>query len=444
MKILLLNENPMVSRLINLSAKKMSYEVTETASYSEELGTYDTIIVDSDTEADLKALKEKCKQLIFLTPRDKDCEVDAKILHKPFLPTDFLNLLSGGNLDDSISVEPIDESDFDEDPKGLDPKVLETTEDLPEDLSLESLSLDEDEQAEETQEDLKAEDLSFDDSDEESLKTQEEEDLKTEYETKQDLEQARVQNDEEPKEELEGLEESLEKSLEAKVEEKPFKEESSKEEPPAEKPEEPLEEAPLVEVQEKELDFDDLPKDAEFLGQEKPSLQREDFLPFIEEDLSSKDEFATDLSAQDQIKEELAELAQLDTPEEDASKLLEEFKDEPILSLNEEKLGIGGEELVVPRLDDPNDFDALKESEIQRALGEEVSEEDYEIPQTEHSQAQGSGEEDETEKSELVEELSRSIAQTIASSIKDDSLKAALKGMNMNINIKISFEEGKN
>ncbi|ELL3203148.1 hypothetical protein QHF54_001750, partial [Campylobacter jejuni] len=42
---------------------------------------------------------------------------------------------------------------------------------------------------------------------------------------------------------------------------------------------------------------------------------------------------------------------------------------------------------------------------------------------------------------EIVNELSQSIAGAITSSIKDDTLKAALKGMNMNININISFKE---
>nr|EAK3888422.1 hypothetical protein [Campylobacter hyointestinalis] len=92
MKILLLNENPVVSRLISLSTKKMSYDFEEINAYDENLGHYDVIIVDSDTPAPLKILKEKCDKLIFLAPRNQSVDIDALILHKPFLPTDFLNL----------------------------------------------------------------------------------------------------------------------------------------------------------------------------------------------------------------------------------------------------------------------------------------------------------------------------------------------------------------
>ncbi len=571
MKILLLNENPMVSRLINLSAKKMSYELTEVAEYSEELGTYDTIIVDNDIEVDLVALKEKCNQLIFLSPRDKPCEVDAEILHKPFLPTDFLNLLSGESVkfDGSIPVEPLIEDNAYENMNfNLDDLNLE---DLPDDnaddLSLESLSLDENEQAAKALE----EDLSLEeDLDSETLENaqtsenleaeqnlQSQEEVKTEAETEilqnetpaeveisaqtkdfteelkaeaeisvdstKELEAEELTLDEELSEAKENLEakeplEELEAEIPAETKDstKEFETEieipaeisqneipaeaktpveteieakaeipakTKQEQTPAKAQEElsQVENAELPQVEEKEIDFDDLPKDAEFLGQEKETPKEEDFVPLVEEELPKpKEEENPELSTQDQIKEELAALDEIDalqekepeipqedileevadveteiTPEdleipddqEDGSKVLEEFKDEPILSLNEEKLGID-EEVVVPDLNELSDFDALKESEIQRALGEEVSEEEPQTPletqdlEEQNLQSQENlAEENEAEKSEeIVNELSHSIAQ----SIKDDTLKAALKGMNMNINIKISFDEDKN
>ncbi|ARJ57087.1 hypothetical protein [Campylobacter cuniculorum] len=499
MKILLLNENPMVSRLINLSAQKMSYEVTEATAYSDELGTYDMIIVDNDTEVDLKALKEKCNQLVFLAPRDKDYNVEAQILHKPFLPTDFLNLFGtkATNFDNSIAVEAIDESDSYKDLElNLDDLEL-NLDDLPDDnkteneLSLESLSLDEEEQAlaKETQKNKedKLEDLNLDESlnsnedlneekneilDEVQVENQSEieseiekdsveKEIKTFDESEENLEQdsqettaeEEIKESEENKEELkeniednQELKEDLADTALENQEEIAQISETKEEEKQDEISEE---EAFSVEEQEKQIDFNDLPQDAEFLGQEKESSEEEDFLPFIEDEISKpKDEINDDLTAQEQIKEELAELAELDDAE-DGSKVLEEFKDEPILNLNDEKLGISDQELVIPSLES-NDFDSLKESEIQKALGEEVSQEETnDIGQNQEDllDESSSVQTNETQMQkgdEIVNELSHSIAQTIASSIKDDTLKAALKGMNMNINIKISFEEDKN
>ena len=190
---------------------------------------------------------------------------------------------------------------------------------------------------------------------------------------------------------------------------------------------------PVVEEQEKEMDFDDIPEDAEFLGQVKDDEETEEFAPVVEEDIKEEfDNSLSNLSTQDRIKEELAELDELDygIDGDNGSKVLEDFKDEPILDDNE--LGMNEDEVVVPNLN-TSDFDTLKESDIQEALGEEVLEKDDEFIVSDTTKNDNS--------EEIVDELSQSIAGAITSSIKDDTLKAALKGMNMNININISFKE---
>ncbi|EOI5565187.1 highly acidic protein, partial [Campylobacter jejuni] len=194
---------------------------------------------------------------------------------------------------------------------------------------------------------------------------------------------------------------------------------------------------PEVEEQEKEMDFDDLPEDAEFLGQAKYNEESEEnleeFAPVVEEDVQDEiDDFASNLSTQDQIKEELAQLDELDygIDSDNSSKVLEDFKDEPIL--DDKELGTNEEEVVVPNLN-ISDFDTLKESDIQEALGEEILEKNEEPIVSDVTKDDNS--------EEIVNELSQSIAGAITSSIKDDTLKAALKGMNMNININISFKE---
>ncbi|OOY01988.1 hypothetical protein BOQ02_02540 [Campylobacter coli] len=507
MKILLLNENPVVSRLISLSAKKMSYDFEEVNAYDENLGHYDAIIVDSDTPAPLKILKEKCDKLIFLAPRNQSVDVDALILHKPFLPTDFLNLLNQENLkieDDAIL--PIEEAEnpyanisLDLDDLNLDDLPDEKTEDIQEnelsmEENLESLALDdikEDARAHEnTDKELNLDDLSLDEEqeknhtseatvnhleekneDQESLEVLSQDDIlddkiseENSKNQEQDFEdQNEIQDKIEDIQELEEQTDKLDKDL---LKDSEFDEGQEvnandaldiKEETKIEalEKEESLDKIqsqdlitddfPIVEEQETKVDFDDIPEDAEFLGQTKEEDEAvEDFLPVVEdqENLDEHDEFEemSNLSTQDQIKEELAQLDELeyDIDSDDSIKVLEDFKEEPIL--DDKDLPINDEEIVVPKLE-INDFDSLKESDIQEALGEEISTlEDNKSEKLKTKEDQLANEAGE----EIVNELSQSIAGAITSSIKDDTLKAALKGMNMNINISISFNEDKN
>ncbi|XAK47141.1 hypothetical protein AAID91_03260 [Campylobacter coli] len=507
MKILLLNENPVVSRLISLSAKKMSYDFEEVNAYDENLGHYDAIIVDSDTPAPLKILKEKCDKLIFLAPRNQSVDVDALILHKPFLPTDFLNLLNQENLkieDDAIL--PIEEAEnpyanisLDLDDLNLDDLPDEKTEDIQEnelsmEENLESLALDdikEDARAHEnTDKELNLDGLSLDEEqeknhtseatvnhleekneDQESLEVLSQDDIlddkNSEEDSKNQEQDFEDQNEIQDKiEDIQELEEQTDKLDKDLLKDSEFDEGQEvnandaldiKEETKIEalEKEESLDKIqsqdlitddfPIVEEQETKVDFDDIPEDAEFLGQTKEEDEAvEDFLPVVEdqENLDEHDEFEemSNLSTQDQIKEELAQLDELeyDIDSDDSIKVLEDFKEEPIL--DDKDLPINDEEIVVPKLE-INDFDSLKESDIQEALGEEISTlEDNKSEKLKTKEDQLASEAGE----EIVNELSQSIAGAITSSIKDDTLKAALKGMNMNINISISFNEDKN
>ncbi len=551
MKILLLNENPVVSRLVSLSAKKMSYDFEELNAYSENLGNYDVIVVDSDTPAPLKILKEKCDRLIFLAPRNQNVEdIDAQILQKPFLPTDFLNLLNNKDANKHTSIDlPMlsnDENPYADISLDLDNLNLD---DLPDENSLdinsegmEDLSFDDDAQDDNSNKTLETQNLEHDNLEQETIKEQTQEDTQTDLDLtledgeseKEDLSQEHTALDTEPsldelddkndedseikeddkneeieKQELlddsktntlemqeelsESQDDNSNKTLETQnleqdnleqdnLEQETIKEqtqedtqtdldltledgESEKEDLSQEhtaldtepsldelddKNDEDLEDnkelqanisdfddLPVVEEQEKEMDFDDLPEDAEFLGQAKDSEESEEvleeFAPVVEEDVQDEmDDFTSNLSTQDQIKEELAQLDELDygIDSDNSSKVLEDFKDEPIL--DDKELGTNEEEVVVPNLN-ISDFDALKESDIQEALGEEI------LEKNEESIVSDATKDDNSE--EIVNELSQSIAGAITSSIKDDTLKAALKGMNMNININISFKE---
>ncbi|EAJ3319227.1 highly acidic protein [Campylobacter jejuni] len=546
MKILLLNENPVVSRLVSLSAKKMSYDFEELNAYSENLGNYDVIVVDSDTPAPLKILKEKCDRLIFLAPRNQNVEdIDAQILQKPFLPTDFLNLLNNKDANKHTSIDlPMlsnDENPYADISLDLDNLNLD---DLPDENSLdinsegmEDLSFDDDAQDDNSNKTLETQNLEHGNLEQETIKEQTQEDTQTDLDLtledgeseKEDLSQEHTALDAEPsldelddkndedleikeddkneeieKQELlddsktntlemqeelsESQDDNSNKTLETQnlehgnLEQETIKEqtqedtqtdldltledgESEKEDLSQEhtaldtepsldelddKNDEDLEDnkelqanisdfddLPVVEEQEKEMDFDDLPEDAEFLGQAKDNEESEEvleeFAPVVEEDVQDEmDDFTSNLSTQDQIKEELAQLDELDygIDSDNSSKVLEDFKDEPIL--DDKELGTNEEEVVVPNLN-ISDFDTLKESDIQEALGEEILEKNEEPIVSDVTKDDNS--------EEIVNELSQSIAGAITSSIKDDTLKAALKGMNMNININISFKE---
>ncbi|EAI5645443.1 highly acidic protein [Campylobacter jejuni] len=534
MKILLLNENPVVSRLVSLSAKKMSYDFEELNAYSENLGNYDVIVVDSDTPAPLKILKEKCDRLIFLAPRNQNVEdIDAQILQKPFLPTDFLNLLNNKDANKHTSIDlPMlsnDENPYADISLDLDNLNLD---DLPDENSLdinsegmEDLSFDDDAQDDNSNKTLETQNLEHDNLEQETIKEQTQEDTQIDLDLtledgeseKEDLSQEHTALDTEPSlDELDDKNEEIEKqellddsktntlemqeelsesqddnsnkTLETQnlehdnLEQETIKEqtqedtqidldltledgESEKEDLSQEhtaldtepsldelddKNDEDLEDnkelqanisdfddVPEVEEQEKEMDFDDLPEDAEFLGQAKYNEESEEnleeFAPVVEEDVQDEiDDFASNLSTQDQIKEELAQLDELDygIDSDNSSKVLEDFKDEPIL--DDKELGTNEEEVVMPNLN-ISDFDTLKESDIQEALGEEILEKNEEPIVSDVTKDDNS--------EEIVNELSQSIAGAITSSIKDDTLKAALKGMNMNININISFKE---
>ncbi|MBZ7937506.1 hypothetical protein [Campylobacter molothri] len=484
MKILLLNENSVVSRLISLSAKKMSYEFEELNTYSEDLGHYDVIVVDSDVPAPLKVLKEKCDKLIFLAPRNQNVDIDAQILYKPFLPTDFLNLLNGENLkiDDTITTTAIEDSN---------------DETIKDELDINDLNLDD----KSSEDELKIDDLNldFDDekSDEENLNIEETKDLEnslneenenldnlneeteaiklndeTKEEIKEDSQISQENQDkleadddfklEENIDELDEKENALEESHKENneisenheilnhdeilnndnllLQEENLNEKTEQINTPNIQEDSFEDELPLVEEQEKEVDFDDIPEDAEFLGQNKEDdgKSEEEILPVIEEDNSLEEDLINDfgnLSAQDQIKEELAQLDELEyeIDEDDSPQILENFKDTPVF--DEKELQIDEEEVVVPNLA-ANELDGIKESEIQQALGETITEKTIEKEIVSQNPKAP-----ETTNEEIVNELSQSIAGAITSSIKDDTLKAALKGMNMNININVTFNE---
>ena len=259
----------------------------------------------------------------------------------------------------------------------------------------------------------------------------------------------------------------------------------------AEQENEPLPQEPAFSVEEKQektMSFDDLPENAKFLGQKNNDfIDPDDIKPIL------LDEMPMQQSTQDIVKGQLADLNAMDeelnspnaqnspsseddtltnSPNADNENLLENLnteqnatlapseQNESILAsenLAQTQVSLDESLAQTPQINAPSsenalnadltdDLQGLSEEELQRALGEIPAQESTNQAQTNANKASQNASAQNGENSspsELMDELSRGISGAITSSIKDDALKAALKGMNMHIDINIKFDEDK-
>ena len=119
--ILLINENKIVSRLLGLSCEKNGYELEEVKTLDVKADSYDVVFVDSELYSNelLGEIEEKLKytKLGYIgTKQDDSPDGFDLIIEKPFLPTDFVDMIknkviSGASQSDTdLSV---DEDDMD-------------------------------------------------------------------------------------------------------------------------------------------------------------------------------------------------------------------------------------------------------------------------------------------------------------------------------------------
>lgn len=148
MKILLLNDNPVVNKLVTLSAQKTSdeLEVVENTDVIN-AGAYDLVVVDDSLYRDtlFGVLKEKItfSKSLYICSRDaQSADEFSKIIKKPFLPTDLVELFSliGKEVKEEIEngLSEDEETDLIED-IGLD-SFEETLEE--DEFNLEEINLD--------------------------------------------------------------------------------------------------------------------------------------------------------------------------------------------------------------------------------------------------------------------------------------------------------------
>jgi uncharacterized membrane protein len=385
-KILLLNDNPVVTKLVTLSAQKTD-DTVEAAHSLDEVpsGSYDLLVIDDAlySKEDFEALKEKVKfkKSLFVCSREKENEegFSAKI-KKPFLPTDLVELFTNlkRNLDvvaDENGAEEITEDELLED---LELEGLDDIEGLDEELDLDDLDLDlEDEETAagesvlDDEEAQKVKDLL-----EETQETQEsEEDLDLDFDLALDLEDEADADISEP---------------------------------------------------EKDQDLEELGID-ENIEDEAADISLDEAVDLEMEELALEE----DIPLEEAVSEEFAEEAPADI-EEQIQEAVEELSDEDLESEVDEEtlLEIASNEI--------DSFANLNSKELKAALGEESSDDEH-VDEDENETAELVAEPQEHESVTDASKNGVESLKVLLAALSDENIAASLKGAKITINI--SFED---
>ena len=116
MKVILLNQNPAVSRLVRLSIEKIGYKLEEYSNIAQldEQNPADVFICDHELVDDSVDYTPFGKHIIFLVPRNFAKKLGKHTLEKPFLPTDFMDFVKrvATSGDDETELQESSSSDF--------------------------------------------------------------------------------------------------------------------------------------------------------------------------------------------------------------------------------------------------------------------------------------------------------------------------------------------
>jgi uncharacterized membrane protein len=429
MNILLLNDNPVVTKLVTLSAQKTGSEILIVNNMEEILGgSYDLLIVDEAlyTPALMDELKSKIsyKRSLYMLSRGSQSidEFDHEV-KKPFLPTDLVELLSSISTavlkmkDEPVNLEHVElEENFDLN-KNLDHEVP-TDSDIDDGFNLDDF------------------DLNLDDIDLDNLNIADDE-------IGSILDQDEVQEVKNLLDEEESDKENNELNLDDEFDLDNFEFEND----------EPLA-AP------DKINFEDI-SDVE----EKDSLHEDE----LEDDFSFDDlDMLTDLesikpeevSTQEKIEDEL-ELDELTKPQAatvDDQVILtdDDFNLDTLEDEIESALGTLSQDDLDQEIDlsfdDLDEFATLDEKSLKIALGEEVEDTiENEITLDLNSELLDEAEHSLSEEIVLPvkEELSVSTAdgvealKTLLKALSNEDVVASLKGMNVNINISFGSNNDK-
>jgi len=437
-KILLLNDNPVVNKLVTLSAQKTSDTLVVVTSIDEiEDDKYDLLVVDDTLYSDelFEELSSKIKytKSLYICSRDAQ-SVDAfdAILKKPFLPTDLVDLfvLIGNQTENSDSQEMDDELSLDDD---LGDEISLDGDDelsLDDDLG-DELSLDEDDEL--SLDDDLGDELSLDEDDELSL----DDDLGDELSLDEDDE---LSLDDDLGDELsrdEDDELSLDDDLgdELSLDEDDEPEDNGSDELAIDIASMGvLDEEDLQEVQELFNDMDKTDSDDSDLVEEADELSLDD-----DETLEETDELSLD---DDEMLEEANELSldDGDILEEDEPIIeeenIEQQIEDAVSELSEEELESEVDEETLLNIVS-GDMDSLTSRDLKMAIGEEVETivpdevtEDEPVPDEAEIEEPNEEEVISNENNDAVAKL-----QNLLEALNDKNVAASLKGMKISINI---------
>lgn len=443
MRLLLLNNNPAVSRLIKLSVDKVGYAMDEFDDYGlVPLTNYDVIMVDNELydEAELKALSEQvhCEYFLYICQRGSEKPALMNVsLEKPFLPTDFLTLLEKvKNVVNSFKADQSTEEPLPFEEKNDDTMQVFDIDDI--------------------------DTFGMEEENELDLLEEKEDDIEEENETKlafKDIENEEIKDDALPLTlYLEDEEDDLGTSMSDSLADFDFEENETLEE---EKDEDKDTQKPdgFEEISSSILDKDDINEVKQLLNENNDEDAKEEDFDFsvgdesddlIEDDDDKEFSFDKDLVAEETEEESIEEEVlsfedvTLDNPLEDEistveeefpletqEEMIDDFAEEIEEKIEEE----AEQEVVAPtvafKLEDMDSLDVeslddLSENLLKKAFGEEVEEK---------AKPQESVHEIEV----MRGEIESSIARSISGFAQSDILREALKGMK--INISITFDE---
>lgn len=492
MKILLLNDNPVVRKLVALSAQKTKDDLSVIWSVDEvEDGGYDLLIVDDAHYSDesMAALKEKIQyktSLLMATRGNATPSGFDKVINKPFLPTDLVDLFA--QISQSLSV--VSEEKSSDTRKDI---VLDDAAEDDENINLDDFDIEDDHEMaaktnvldhEEVQElqDLLDDTDSFELDDELSLDDLMEDTEMTDSGDVTNNDDLLESLDDDILQALEGQStvESAENELEA-MEEFDFDEDLLASESKLDQPiDESFDDEDLLGSLDDLLALDDEEISSE--GQLENDNELDDLVGLVDEEETGEETPVMDEEVEDFDALSLDDIADMDEDEallslesvddalsDDEFGELEQQIQEAVEELGIEDLEQGLDGLELGDMDEfegLGDLDSLSERDIKLAIGEEVEEEELEVRtgEGEHASlnAEALGEamamvelDDEDENSEMdLETMSVPVQghhgtpaegmdalQALLKALSNEEVAKTLKGLSINININFGNEK---
>ena len=414
MNILLLNNNPVVNKLVTLSVQKTSDEL-HTAENIEaiESGEYDLLIIDdalySDEAMDEIASKISFSESLFICSKDAQERAEfTKTLKKPFLPTDLVEtLIALAKMVDTVDLgkmDSIEESDLDalaDDALFHDFETDESLDDLDDLDALEEV------------EDLDM----FDTLDEAAYNDAALEDVKEEGVLDKD--------------ELQEVQSLLEETETEGFDDFDF----------GTTPDE--QEDDVLDFEDDALELEDIQTPKEELMEDSFSFE-EDALHGLEEETDEEEMLDFEEEAQEEVEaqEELEKALQEDEVEEEnleEEEPEEEFEEEDLASQIQEAVDSLSDEDLQSELDEDIllSIGSLTSRDLKLAIGEEVQEEQPELFDAKTSQDVTLEKADEQSSLEHTNHNSNGVEalKKLLKALSNEDVAASLQGMKININI---------